>query len=295
MNPKRDVLIVGGNGFIGHEISQLLNSNGYDVKILTRSRSKQSEFPQIIGDLFDENSYKSILEKLRPSVVINCAWISQTQSYRDSPANLLYLEGSKRFAYHCFENGINHYIGIGSSAEYGKGGDSCVAGVTTPLPIDLYGKTKLECQTEVNQMANSAGTRFSWLRVFQAYGLSQDKNRLIPSAIITLQKNEEFVLSAPESRHDWISTKDIASAVKFNLENDLPEVIDLGTGIGTSNLKVAETIATLLNVNTNKIMSEIQQEYVSEDLFVGKDSPLLKAGWLPSDTLISGIGRLILQ
>ncbi|PKP34177.1 MAG: TIGR01777 family protein [Bacteroidetes bacterium HGW-Bacteroidetes-17] len=62
MNAGNKVLIAGGSGFIGSNLAKLLNSNGFDVAILTRNSKSKSVFEQIHWDIdkftIDNNTFE---------------------------------------------------------------------------------------------------------------------------------------------------------------------------------------------------------------------------------------------
>jgi nucleoside-diphosphate-sugar epimerase len=97
-------------------------------------------------------------------------------------------------------------------------------------------------------------------------------------------------ISRPLAFSDWISTRDIAAAIVFSLNAGLPQAIDLGTGISTSNWELAKLVAESLGKEKLLESAQIPANIGSQQgLIAGLNSPLFAKGWRPSDTLDSGL------
>lgn len=285
------ILIVGGNGFIGRAIFDKLSHDGHDVLKLDRNESAKNIPKTVFGDIFNPLSYFEFLKKWKPEVVIQCAWVTGQKIYRDSQENRIHQGSTIQFATDCINTGTRHFIGLGSCAEYGTTSAPCIAGNTATEPNDLYGKSKLETFMRIQAITDGTDTRFTWARIFQPYGRDQDAERLIPWALNMLSAGEEILVANPNTELDWISTRDIASAISWTLSSDLPVVIDIGTSIATSVLNLLTSLAKILNANTALVKVEPSSKLVQskKSLVVSSSSPLLANGWRPDDLLSSGL------
>ena len=285
------ILVVGGNGFLGKAIFDRLSSEGHFVLKMDRNESALDLPNTILGDLSKPESYLDFLENWKPEVVIQCAWVTSQKIYRDSSKNVDYQIDTVKFAADCIKLGVPHFIGMGTCAEYGNQQEPCRAGVTPMRPSDLYGQKKLETFLSIKKLATGSRTRFTWARVFQPYGLGQDMERLIPWASGMLATGKEIVVQNPLSKLDWISTRDISSAISWTISNPLPVEIDIGTGVGTSVLDLLLIIASILGVNSKliKVESLKMDGLPQNDLIMSKSSPLLSDGWKPNDMLLNGL------
>ena len=289
------ILIVGGNGFIGRAIFDRLSLDGHEVLKLDRKESAKNIPNTVFGDISNPLSYFEFLKRWKPEVVIQCAWVTGQKIYRDSQENRIHQENTIHFATDCINLGIRHFIGLGSCAEYGTTSAPCIAGITATVPNDLYGKSKLETFKSIQEITNGTDTRFTWARVFQPYGRDQDSERLIPWALNKLSAGEEIVLANPNTELDWISTRDIASAISWTISNNLPAVIDIGTSIATSVLDLLNNLAKILDANTALIKVEPSNKLnqARNSLVVSSNSPLLANGWKADDLLSNGLRWVI--
>ena len=283
------VLIVGGNGFLGREITKRLTSDGYEVHVV--SRSSKSDFNQLqsFGDLSSPESYIPILLKWRPEVVIQAAWVTEQRTYRDDPQNNDYGRLTISFAERCFQLGVRHFLAFGSAAEYGKQTEPCHSGKSLASPLDLYGKSKLQTLTSLQALNKTDEQKLTWARVFQAYGHSQDSARFIPEVAKKLLVGENLKLNNPNFSFDWITSRDRACAVSFSLSHELPDVIDIGTSIGTTVQEVYQKISILVGRETGFSFSTAKDDQDSSNLIVSSDSPIFSAGWSPNDDLDKGL------
>lgn len=288
------VLVIGGNGFIGSEVTRNLQSAGINVKTMSRNISSSIDVEQFIGDLHDPESYVGILQTWKPQVVIQSAWVTDQDAYRASEENDAYKSGTIHFAENCFKYNVEHFIGLGSCAEYGQTQLNCIAGSTPTQPMDNYSRAKVEASNALVSLASEYSSRLTWARIFQPYGRHQDSKRLVPKALSVIRNSQTIHLKYPNSILDWISTRDIASAIEYCISKPTEEVVDIGTTIGTSVLDLMYSQCKVVGADENLVTYERNTNEVGEiELVAGKDSPLLKRGWSPADNLISGLSWTI--
>jgi nucleoside-diphosphate-sugar epimerase len=88
---------------------------------------------------------------------------------------------------------------------------------------------------------------------------------------------------------DWITTRDIASAISWIINNDTPIEVDIGTSLGFTNVELLKHLERLLG-NSDQWARLAQQTSAGNQVsVVGKDSPLYKSGWIPKDSLDTGL------
>lgn len=284
------ILVVGGTGFLGSEIVQRFLEDGHQLRSLSRKKSRV-HVDQWIGDIGQPASYKDLISNWKPEVVIQTAWVTDQLSYRNSEKNPIYAKNSVEFAEHCFQSDVKHFVALGTSAEYGRPNQLCNAASTPSLPLDLYSADKLWTFANMKKIVQNYETRFSWARIFQPYGKNQDPNRLIPSAAKNFKEGKKFTTQSSENVLDWITSRDIAGAVSYIIKHDLPEVLDIGTSVGTSVGAVLNEVARQCGVDESYIEKTITRDQLETplELVVNPKSPLLAHGWKPKDNLHAGL------
>lgn len=281
------VLIIG-NGFIATEVINTLESEGHEILIFSKRLSDSFLNKQIVGNLFDIESLVKAL-KWKPQVIINTAWVTSQAFYTNASSNYAYAFYTLELAQRIVDTQVEHFIVLGSCAEYGPLTNYSIAGQTELNPVSVYGQQKVAAFKSVKKILQYSGTQFSWLRIFQPYGPKQDRKRLIPYMINAISNNEQIELRDTSNIRDWITTRDIASAVSFVISNALPDELDVGTSIGSTNIELLRSLENVIG-NSNQwerlVMQTTDKGFVS---VVGEESPLFKFGWRPKDTLEDGL------
>jgi nucleoside-diphosphate-sugar epimerase len=285
------ILVVGGGGFLGAEIVTNLIESGFEVKSLSRNVSSTLPCEQFIADIQNPDSYKNILSAWLPEVVIQAAWVTDQKIYRMSALNSSYMNATLKLAEHSYFLGTRHFITLGTSAEYGIPTEPCNSLITPVSPVDIYGRLKLQTLDKLKEISEKFSSRLSWARIFQAYGRNQDSARLIPFATRELIAGRSVRVTNPDKILDWISSRDIASALIYAINRPLNQIFDVGTAKPISVIETLQTLATLLNVDSQllKIERNIFSAEERVSVVVSKESPLFREKWSPQDDLISGL------
>jgi UDP-glucuronate decarboxylase len=285
-------ILVIGSGFIGMSIIHRLHAEGHDVLAFSQQEKEEIMCQQIQGDIFNFDEFFKVLD-WRPQVVIHTAWITTPGLYRDDPSNYLYAEFTIKLAEIIAKSNVEHFIVLGTCAEYGQLTQPSIAGFTPLNPLTLYAKQKVFTFDAVKDLFQFSRVRFTWARVFYPYGPGQHHRRLIQQIISSLEKREPIRLADTSSTYDWVSTADIASAISWMISNNTPIEVDVGTSFGYTNLELLSTIESLMNLDLSFSRSQ-EHDFGNKEFFVvDKDSPLLAAGWFPNDSLVSGLERIL--
>lgn len=284
-------ILVIGNGFLAVPIIENLELEGHQIYVFSRSIKSGISSPQIQGDIFEMDKVEDVLRK-GFDVVINTAWITSLGKYQSDVINIKYGDFALKLAKKSSESGVKHFIGFGSCAEYGIRFSPSVAGVTPLSSTNLYSEQKIQAFNSTKDLLMETATRFSWVRIFQPYGLNQDSNRLIPYLINCLKNEKKIEINDQNSILDWVTTRDIASATSWVIKHSLPIELDVGTGCGYTNLEVLKHLEDLLGKCKN--LEILGKPSLSRPQAVlGRQSPLLTSGWRPKDSLATGLDWLV--
>jgi len=281
-------ILVIGNGFIATSVVKRLQSEGHELLVFSRTPHEGINCQQVLGDIFYFEEFIKVLD-WKPQIIVHTAWITTPGVYRNDLSNFKYSKFTTDLAKFIVHSDVEHLIILGTCAEYGFQNGFSTAGITNLAPSTLYAEQKVVALNSVKELMRSSYMRFTWARIFYPYGPNQDQKRLIPHLIRSLKKGEPVVLDGTSSIHDWITTRDIASAISWTINNELPTEIDVGTSFGFTNLELLVTLEELLQT-TNQLPAREMHNFGHIEVFVaGKTSPLFISGWSPKDSLITGL------
>ena len=281
-------ILVIGSVFLGKSIIRKIESEMHDVVVFSRTKNSDLKCRQLIGDIFD---FQEILELdlWRPEVIINTAWITHHDKYTNDASNYQYAKFAISLSNYDLNMNVKHLLVLGSCAEYGYHKEKSCAGITSLNPVTLYAQQKVFAFNSIKSLLINSNTRLTWARIFYPYGPNQEKKRFIPYIFDSISSGELIKLKNTSAINDWITTSDIASAIDWIIKNDCPLEVDVGTGIGYTNIQIIEEIEKLLKIN---LYWEIHPEETLNQYgvsVVGSNSYLMQSGWRPNHSLGTGL------
>ena len=286
------IVILAAGGFLGLPIADEFSANSWEVVALSRTKSEHPSRQELLADLFDEETLRSALAKVKPDVVLSTAWDTEHGKFWTSASNVVYRDATLKFAEISFEIGVETFIGLGTMSEYGISPGLCNAELSPLVANDIYSKSKIETGLELKKIGEAFGRQTHWARVFQAFGPNEKSERFIPGLIAKLQNETEFSIRTPNFEMDWIHTADVASAIVFMLENRLDHFVDIGTGIGTTVKELSELICEEFDLDSNLLDYSGQIPGHEKKAVVDRQSQLLSLGWQPTESLRNRIRSL---
>lgn len=254
MRNSSKILVTGGTGFIGGYLSPLLPSK--DTVLWSRQK---------FGDIHDACVRTSVLEKLRPSLIIHLAWESTSNPHYDlSPLNVKWAETTAAFAEECMYAG-SWFIGAGSAADVGG----------SPINDTPYGKAKSWLRNRVLEVDPNA-TWFSPQFVFSL----QDSRPRVLREFKDLDAIGAFHLKQPDQYLDYIHVRDVAAGLVSIIEHELHGCVYLGSGWEHSNRALIDAARSAMTGSERVIESHA----VAKRESLRQPKELLGMGWRPTFT-----------
>ena len=264
------VLVCGGAGYIGSNMTAMLNSEGHEPVVYDnlskghRATLGQTKFVE--GDLDD---YKSIVETLQKydieAVMHFAAFIEVGESVQ---APLKYYRNNLS----CTQNllsameavGVEKFVFSSTAAVYGipESIDGRISEDCPTEPINPYGQTKLDVERMCSYQSRTEKLRYASLRYFNACGAGNNatigedhkpESHLIPLAIqAAMGKRDDIKIfgtdyDTPDGTciRDYIHVDDLCRAhllVLNKLDQSRELIYNLGNGKGFSVREVIETV-----------------------------------------------------
>lgn len=246
------VLLTGTAGFIGSHLARLLVNKNCEVHALVRKGSNLWRIKDIIPklqliqiDLLATDQLKHRLEKARPDTCIHLAWYLMPGKYLTDLENIDQLNASLHLASTLASLGCKRFVGIGTCFEYDIGSE-CLSETSPVKPHTLYAASKLASQIVVEQIASLTGMEFVWPRLFYLYGPFESEQRLIPSVIISLLRNQAAKVTKGEQVRDFLHVEDVAAAIWAVAQSKLSGAVNVGSGQPVTVRKITEQIGEII-------------------------------------------------
>lgn len=300
LKSKNHCCIIGGTGFIGHHVVQLLASQGKSITVIGRSplpcRKLPPKVQYVAGDYGNLNFLAGILKNV--DEIIDLAYTSVPKTSFENPVKdiLGNLPASVNLfeAASCFP--IKKIVILSSGGTvYGNPDNLPIREDHPTNPISPYGITKLAVEKYAMMYHKIKGLPIVCVRPGNAFGEGQKPfagQGFVATAIASiLEKREINIFGGHGTIRDFVYVKDIAQAIAATLNCPSGECYNIGSGIGKSNQAIIEMLASI--TKSQDVLSHVKilpsRKYdVSVNIL---DSTKLhkETGWTPKVSLEKGL------
>lgn len=253
----RLALVTGGAGFIGSHLVEVLDGDGWRVRVLddfsTGSEENLARVADRIevqrGDVRDEQAVRAATAGV--DVVFHEAAIASVPRSIAEPllADSVNLSGTLRLLEAARHNGVRRVVFASSSAVYGNGATPPVRETDPPAPISPYGVQKLASEHYLRLYADLHGLETVVLRYFNVYGNRQDPRSdyaaVVPVFLTAAATGRAIAIHGDgQQSRDFIHVEDVARANR--LAADAPDasggVFNVASGRATTVSELAEGV-----------------------------------------------------
>lgn len=301
MNKK--VLITGGAGFIGSNLTDELLNKGYRVIIIDdlSSGSLKNIPEEAIFYKIDivTPEIELIFDKEKPDFVFHlAAKISLQESIRNpfdcQRTNIL---GTLNILEKCRKYGVKKIIFASSGgAVYGKASIIPTPENYPANPLSPYGITKLSAEHYLNYYYNFFGLPFVALRFSNVYGKKQksfNEGGVVAIFLNNILKNKEIIINGKGSQtRDFLYVKDAVFALILSLEKEKTGIFNIGTSKETN---IKELVLEIEEISGKKAKIRYGKEKPGDqqrsclDYFLAEK----ELGWKPKYDLKKGLKETI--
>jgi len=245
---KKEILIVGGTGFIGYHLARKCLKMGWIVTCMSTKKPKSKRFLKRVKYLICDITKKKIINrniKNQFDFVVNAGgYVDHSDKKKTYESH---FNGTKNLANFFLNKKIKSFIQIGSSGEYGDlKSPHYEKNFPRKKPISTYYKSKFLSTIYLLSLFKKKNFPVTIIRLYQAFGPNQDLNRFIPIIINGCLKDEKFPCSDGKQFRDFIFIDDVVDAIVKSLNNkkSLGEIINIGSG---KPLKIRNIIELIKN------------------------------------------------
>ena len=265
----KNILVVGGAGYIGSHMCKYLSRHGYQPVVLDNlSRGNRQAVkwgPFIQGDLSDTRLLKQIFSKYSIKAVMHFAAFAYVGESVEKPSEY-YLNNTAEtlnLLQTMIEENVLTFIFSSTCAIYGEPFDIPMTESHRQVPINPYGKSKQMVEQVLDDYQKAYGLRYISLRYFNAAGADPDgeigedhrpESHLIPLILqVALGLRKEINIFGDDYNtkdgtcvRDYIHVEDLAQAhlqaLRMLFNGHSGEVFNLGNGAGYSVKEIIEVV-----------------------------------------------------
>lgn len=306
------VLVLGGLGFIGSNLSRLLAAEGREVTAVTRKMSRHADTAAALGaagvrtieaDLGDAAAMASAVRG--QDVIINLAGVSGAVHSMEQPlddlegncrANLVLLE-----AIRAHNPGVK-FVFVGSRLQYGRP-------VTLPVREDhplaalsVHAVHKNAIEQYLRVYEHAYGLRYTVARVTNPYGPGQPTSTLnygVVNRLIHLALTDQVlpIYGEGEQQRDYIYVDDAAAALIQLADDDRSngQAFNVASGTGTALIDMAEAIVKAAGSGRIQRVPwpDLAKQIETGDFYADISRIAGTIGWRPATSLRDGIDRTV--
>ena len=242
-----NVLVTGGDGYIGHTCIRCLFDQGHKAYSLDNMSGENSTihygYNSYTADISDYTFLKHIIQSNKIDAIIHCAAFASVSDAESNPA--LYYENNTgktsllvRTAVDC---GIKRFVFASSCAVYGN-----AVGRLSPImprnPSGIYGHSKAQSEEQLEWVAHRMDIGVTIARIFNVAGTvlhhgEKAKNRIIPLLVQSALKGNKVTIYGDNlctddgtAERDYIHVQDVANELCACVEHSGLETINICSG-----------------------------------------------------------------
>jgi UDP-glucose 4-epimerase len=241
---RKNILILGGTGFIGNNLIKKLSNSKYNITSLSLRKKKNiktiNNVKYIRTDLSDREKLKKYITN-DYQIIINLSGNIDHKNYNQ--AFNIHYKGLKNLLDLINFKNLDLFIQAGSSLEYGNQKSPQIEKKRCK-PVSTYGKAKYLG----SKLLLKRFKKVIILRLYQVYGPYQKYDRLIPFVIKSCIKNKKFDCSEGSQLRDFLHVDDLSNLFQkiINSKNIKYGTYNVGTGKPTEVKKIILLINKLI-------------------------------------------------
>jgi len=260
----KNILIVGGLGYLGGRMAKYFSDNGYRVLITTRRLEKNFPNNIPIDTSVIQVSYKSdeqLSEAMKGiDTLIHLAGPDAHTHFED-PDILIkwYVDLTKRLFKSAQRNNVKKFIYFSTIHVYGNNLVGTVTEETKPIPVQPFAKANLAVEKILTAQNENVSVKI--IRCSNSFGVPYFENKKCWELVMNnfcksaFQNGRLIINSSGQDYRDFISVGDVVQAIYYlldlNNEKGIDDIFNLGSSRTTRIIDIAKKIQKALKDGFN--------------------------------------------
>lgn len=302
------ILILGGHGFIGHNVARQLIDLGHEVgtvDIHHRYGEYQDwEYNPVLDqridfigshaswtiDVCNADQLRLVFTEFMPDIVIDLATYPNAKMVKknvvDATTNMIAATAIALDL--CVEFKVQRFVLASSSMVYGDFGGVIPDETAECNPLTLYGSYKLQCERMCKIWHHEHGLEYSILRPSALYGVRDMVVRVISKMTVGAIKTGQIHVNGPTNRLDFSYVTDVAAAFVQAATHPAAanEIFNCTRGNGRTIVEAADLIALRISA---AIISQPHDSFYPNRDTLNSDKLKTITGWNPVIDIEQGI------
>jgi UDP-glucose 4-epimerase len=298
------ILVTGGAGFIGSNVVDRFIALGHDVAVFDDLSTGFREFlhPRatlFVGDLADPQAIDHAIAEHKPEIVDHhAAQIDVRKSVSDpvwdARVNIL---GSIGMLQSCTRHGVRKVVYASTGgALYGEGRQLPATEDHPVNPEAPYGASKHTVEHYLYLWKLLHGLDYTVLRYPNVYGPRQNPHgEAGVNAIfigLMLAGKRPRIFGDGKAERDYLYVDDVVAANVLALERGSGEMVNLGTGVGTSVNDIVHELQAILGFREGALHEPPRPGEVQR-IFLDASRAKRVLSWEPTVTFAEGLRRTV--
>ena len=295
---KKNLLIVGGGGFIGSNLALNADERGYEVVIISLNvpKVKIKSVTYIQVDITNFTQLKDSLSGYSFDYIVNLSGYIDHSDFFEGGNEMIdvHFDGVRNIIKLINWDRIKRFVQIGSSDEYGN--------LPAPQneemreePISSYSLGKLASTQMLQMLHRTEKFPAVILRLFLVFGPGQSDRRFLPQIIKGCLSGDNFPVSSGEQLRDFCYVDDVSNGILSTLTNDNVdgEVINIASGKALAIREVIEIVHKTINFGVPKFGEIPYRKAENMSLYADIKKSQRLLNWIPKVSIEDGISRTI--
>lgn len=283
------ILIVGGSGYIGGYLTDLLLEKGYNITIydnLLYENRYLKNVNFIFGDVTDYIKINKHLKKDYQIVIWLAAMVGDGACSKNPEVTI-------NVNYNSIKNLLNNFskkiIFMSTCSVYGQS-NKILNELSKKNPLSLYASSKIDAEKLLNKSKNKSCI----FRLGTLYGIGDQISRIrldLVVNILTMKAalNKPLEVFGGDQWRPLLHVKDVSNAILFAIENNITgtfNISDKNYKIKDLAFQISNHFKKKIDIKVSKMMFEDTRNYKVDS------SKFKKFGWLPKYNLDDGINEI---